>query len=357
MAAKQNKKFSTERLTIESLEYYVPYFKLGLQAEQDILENNLTSIELNAAEANFRFKELVSNKISQLAGPLLTSELNKIISTSHIAYSDDLFNLLYYSGMVGLMKGLGHFDQGKMNKSATNYLLQWFVVYAKRELAAAESSHGIAPSRFQKYKKISAVRKHMEAELEREVTNEEVLEYFHSGRADIKNMNGKVGSSNKPSAANRNITLELVEEQQAFEKLYMHTDLLDPLADYSSDVKFAKKDSVPFSQTVFGVFSDRCGVKKEAIVVLLSELGKDQISDADASVAASMSPSLYKTYASAWKHLIKDPSGPFYAFLKSVESEDFDEFDIKSTIESIENSPTKTSSHKYNILFEEKSQK
>lgn len=344
------KKRTQDRITIEALAYYVPLFKAGAEAEGRILEGGLTPSERNKFETQARLKKLTVKKIAFLAGPLITSEINKIISGSHLPYSDDLFDLLYYAGMVGMEKGLHKFDANKMKTSATNYLFQWITVYAKRELAILEAPFGIAPSRFQKYKKISAVRKKMTLELDREPSNEEIYDYFQSGKADIKTMNGRVSKA-KSGQANKNITLELIIEQQEFEKKFMTVDLLDPQADYSSEVKLSRAADEPFSETVFGVFSDKYGVSAEGRAVLLSELGSDQISDVESDIASNMEIKRYQELASAWKSLIKDPDGPFYEFLKSVQADSFSQFDIESTIRSIEESYKKSSSSNYAILF------
>lgn len=350
-AAKRPRKNTNDRITIQALSYYAPLFKAGDEAEQKILEGGLEAPDLNYYETQTRLKDLALRKIAALSGPLITSELNKLISTSHLTYSEDLFDLLYYAGMAGLTKGLRHFDETKMKASATNYLFQWFVVYAKRELSILEAPYGIAPSRFQKYKKISAVRKKLSAELDRDATNEEVLDYFQSGKADLKTMNGRVGSSEQASQANRSITLDLIIEQEEFEQHYMHTELLDPLADYSSEVKLSREDTEPFSQTVFGVFADKYGVSSKAKAVLLSELGSSQITDEESRIAATLTTEEYKLLAAAWKDLIKDARGPFYEFLKTVEGHSFSQFDIQSTIEHIESNNRVTPRKKYQILF------
>lgn len=352
MSTIRPRKNTKDRITIEALSYYAPLFKIGAAAEQRILEGGLTPTELNLYETRSRLKDLTLRKIASLSGPLITSELNKLIVGSHLGHSEDLFDVLYYAGLAGLAKGLHHFDEEKMKKSATNYLFQWFVVYAKRELSIIEAPLGIAPSRFQKYKKISAVRKKHSAELGHQASNEEVYNYFQSGRGDLKTMNGRVGSSNQPSMANKNITLELIEEQETFEQHYMYVELLDPLADYSFDVKFAREDNEVFSLTVFGVFIEKYNINSVAKAVLLSELGSEQITNAEAVLASALTPELYKQYAGAWKDIIKDPRGPFYDFLKSVDGQAFNQFDIQSTIQNIEASKKITPKSKYSLLFD-----
>lgn len=341
-----------DRITVEALQFYVPLFHAGDEAEKRILNGGLTAIERNALETRARLKDLSVKKIASLSGPLISSEIKKIIASSHIPYSDDLFDILYYAGMNGFVKGLRHFDEKKMKKSATNYLFQWFNVYAKRELSIIEAPFGVAPSRFQKYKKISAVRKKLSTELDRDVSNEEIFEYFQSGQADLKNFYGKLGSSNQASKANKNITLDLIREQEEFEQKFMNVQLLDPLENYQFDDRFSQKDDEPFSQTAFGIFSEKYGVSFEAQVVLQSELGKKSISTDVIETVSAMPPKRYSELVSAWKSLIQDVNSPFYSFLKEIDQNDFSQFDIASTVASIEESGKTIDKNKYEKLFE-----
>ena len=352
ISTKRPRKNTTDRITVEALSYYVPYFRMGDDAAEKLIEDadTLSPAEINALETQAKMKDLVVEKIMSLSGPLITSEINKIIAGSHLPYSDDLFDILYYSGMGGLVKGLRHFKESKLKNSATNYLFQWFTVYAKRELSILEAPYGIAPSRFQKYKKVSAVRKKLTAELNRDVTNDEIYEYFQSGQADLKTMNGRIENSAKPSQANKNITMELIVEQEEFENNFMITELLDPLADYSSNLKLSQDAEEPFSQTVFGVFIESSGVNTTAKAVLLSELGTNQIDTESEQIVRSLTVETYKEYANAWKALIKDPNGPFYTFLKSNSAAAFGQFDINSVVRSIE-SYSRGSARKYKVLF------
>ena len=345
-------KATQDRITVEALRYYVPIFRKACQAEERILEGDLTPQERNALETQAKLKKLSADKIADLAGPLLTSELNKMISHSHLQYSRNLFNVLYYAGLNGMMKGLRNFDDSKLNTSATNYLLQWFTVYAKRELAALEAPNGISPSRFQKYKKIAAVRKKLSTDLQRDATDQEILEYFHSGAADIKNLHGRLGSSDKRSTANKNITLELVQEQKEIEEKYLSVQLIDPLDDYAFDSKFAVHNAIPFGETIFGAFAEEYSVSEVAQLVLQSELQFDQIDEAQADAISKIEISEYKKLWAAWKSLIKDPSGPFFSFLQKNKFVDSENLDLQDTIQLIESSPFTVSKSKYQILFQ-----
>lgn len=349
------RKKSNDRVTIEALKYYVPLFQQGDLAEKKLLEkaDSLSPSERNHLETIMKLKDLAANRIAELSGPLITRELNKIIASSHLRTRDDLFDILYYAGIDGMKRGLRRFDVDKINSSSTNYLFQWIVTYAKKELVMLEAPFGIPPSRFQRYKKISAVRKKMTEQLERQVSNEEVLDYFLSGKADLKTMHGRVNSNDTPSKANQSITLELVKEQERFEKEMLNVDLLDPLDDYSGDVQMSESAEIPFSESVFGVFSDTYNVNDKARAVIMNDLNVKTIDDSLVDVLQSLSNKEYKIFSTQWKNLVKDVNGPFYDFLKANVDSEFNQFDIKSTIESIENFDKTVNSSLYRILFEE----
>lgn len=346
---------SPDRITIRALQYYVPLFQQGDLAEQKILEKSsaLTLSEQHHLETVMKLKDLAARKIAMLAAPLITRELNKIIAGSHLRDREDLFDLLYYAGIDGMKRGLRRFDVDKINASSTNYLFQWIVTYAKKELVMLEAPFGIPPSRFQRYKKISAVRKRMSEVLGRYATNEEVLDYFQSGKADLQTMNGRVADKGKMSQANKNITLELVEEQERFEKEMLTVDLLDPLEDYSTATHLSTPAEIPFAETLFGVFVSTYNVTDEARVVLMSELNSSSLSDDEVALLQDLTQKEYKNLSNQWKNLVKDVDGPFYAFLKTIDGEGFQEFDVKSTIAAIEAHDKTINSALYRVLFEE----
>ena len=292
MTSAQTRKVTKDRITVEALKFYVPLFHAGDAATERLLKDeNISAGDRNALEVQSRLKKLATDKIASLSGPLMTREITKLIRGSHLNGREDLFDILYYAGITGLVKGLRHFDVDKLNKSSTNYLFQWIITYAKKELNIIEAPFGIAPSRFQKYKKISAVRKKLSDELERYAENEEVLEFFHSGRADVKNMSGRVEKSAKPYASNQSITLELVAEQEHFEKNLSYVSLIDPLEDYSGEITFSKDDYEIFSESLFGTFLDSFNFTDTARSVLMSDLGTLNIPIELEELVVSLTPS------------------------------------------------------------------
>jgi hypothetical protein len=353
-----NKKRNTkDRITVDLLRFYVPIFHTGDNALQKLLDiDNLTSHEINKLEAESKLRDLAVKKIAELSGPLITREINKIIAGSHLRNSgESIFGALYVAGIDGMKKGLRHFDVDKLNKSSTNYLFQWIVTYAKKELSSLEAPFGVAPSRFQRYKKIAAVRKKLSLILGRYASNEEVLEFFHSGKADLKNMNGPVGSSLKPSQANKNITLELIAEQENYEKNLSHVDLIDPIEDKLGEKEFSNNAEVetPFIETLFYAFLEKYSFKTESKAVLISELKVVDAPEYVEEILKSLDKAKYRKYANRWKDLLSDKNGVFYEFLLSVKDDDFNQFDVGKAIESIESHSRVIDSDKYKILFNE----
>ena len=344
-----------DRITIAALQYYVPLFQQGDLAESKLLdpEQTFTIKEQHHLENVMKLKDLSVRKIASLAAPLITRELNKVIAGSHLRDREDLFDLLYYAGIDGMKRGLRRFDVSKINASSTNYLFQWIVTYAKKELVMLEAPFGIPPSRFQRYKKISAVRKRLSEGLGRYATNEEVLDYFQKGLADLQTMNGRVADRGKVSQANKNITLELVEEQERFEKEMLTVELLDPLEDYSAAAQLSAPREVSFAETIFGVFVNSYNVTDEARVVLMSDLGSSSLTADEIELLQDLPQREYKNLSTQWKNLVKDAQGPFYAFLQNMASEGFDEFDVRGTIAAIENFDKPINSSLYRVLFED----
>lgn len=350
--SKLDRKNTNDRITLESLKYYVPIFHIGDKATDKLLEKDLPIGEKNALESQAFLKQMAVDKIASLSGPLITREINKLIKNSHLNGRDDLFDILYYAGINGMIKGLRHFDVEKMNKSSTNYLFQWIVTYAKKELAVIEAPFGVAPSRFQRYKKISAVRKKLSEQLERYATNEEVLEFFVTGKADIKTMSGRLDKKNEPYAVNKNMTIDIIEEQENFEQNLNYVNLLDPLEDYTAEATLSHNDVQPFSQTLFGVFINSYNFTLEAASVLISDLKYPDVDSKYSECAAELSQTTYKHISARWKDLMRDVDGPFYKFLVEVENHNFEQFNILETKKSIEQYSKKIKPERYLPLFE-----
>lgn len=351
---KQTAKDLGDRLTVDSLRYYVPIFQDADDSYESLISKLLDNPELKArTDAAFALREFALDKLLKLAEPLIAKELNSILSKSHLRGTDEsIFSQLYYAGRAGAVKGLRHFDVDKLDASATNYLLQWFTAYAKKELLTIEAApFGIPPSRFHTYKKISAVRKKLTELNGKYATNQEVLEFFHSGAADVKSMNGRIGSSEKRYSSNQKITIELVEEQEYFERNLIVQNLIDPLDKSMSELIFGETSTKIFSETLFGAFVHESKLTDNAILAIKYELQID-ISPEEQEAISQLSNSALRKLVSQWKLLIRDAKGPFYQFLLTANRDGFDEFNIKSTIRAIDNGAEAIAKTQWEALFQ-----
>lgn len=339
---------SNQRVTVDNLRALVPLFQRGVSAEEILIDaepdvslripaikmmgDGITSeidwhLKVIALSSSVEAKEQSLRRLIWLAEPLLNHEITKMIAGSVVKdESGHLRSSLFFAGVEGMKRGLMKFDIEKINVSGTNYLFQWIVSYAKRELLRIEAPPGVSMSKYETFKKIAAVRKRMADTNGKAPTNEELLAFFHSGQADQRGKKGRLANAGKKSAANQRITLKLLQEQEEFESK-MVISSYDPQSPPSpvvnSETVMMSPQERIFSTTVFGVFLQRHGEHFTDIgkSVLMSELGESYDGN-------FISDTLYKQCLSEWKKYLKDPNELFYSFLRSVDEGDFDEVDV-----------------------------
>lgn len=179
--------------------------------------NSLTQLE---KEVSTRHSSLIENAIVFLSYPLLKKSVNVLVYKSFIKEKDFLHNNVFYAGFLGMCKGIRKYNAVKDTGKSIHYIMRWFNVYAGRELSRNEASElGINYTHYEKLKKIAAVRIKLANDLQRNPRNSEVLDYFHSGKADMK-------KGNTVSKSNLAITLEDIIEQERVYKSYF-IDMID----------------------------------------------------------------------------------------------------------------------------------
>jgi hypothetical protein len=225
----------------------------------------------------------------------------------------------------------------------------WFTTYAKSQLLEQEAPMGVAPSRFQRHKKIAAVRKKASEELGRPITNEELLDYFHSGRAEVKSMSGpKNRKKLKVSAANQSITLDLIEEQEEIEKNLSFAQFFD-----SEDEAVASSVTTEgslFEETIIGSFVATEPFLESAVAVLKSELLYD-LTPSEWSALRELSPKDIRDRLNAWKSYLALPDGSFRAYIDANSDSGFSEFDIRGTLKLIDGAKRTISKNRLELLF------
>lgn len=357
---------TTERLTVEALKYYVPIFQAGDDASTRLIEEHDTidEFERNRLESLAELSPMVIDRVSELANPLILKMINSILAVSAFrGKREEVINSLYFAGINGMTKGLRKFEVEKLQKSSTNYLFQWIDVYVKKELASMEAPDGVSVSRFQRFKKISAVRRKMTDEMGYEPNDAEVHEYFTSGKADIKNLSGKLGSSDKPYKGNREMKIEDIIDQRLYTEADSALMVFDPTDHVGLDIVSSESVDDTFEESVFGMFIRENDMTDEAIGVIMSEMKVVNVPDRVVSAVSALNSRQYSSLLKAWKALLVDTHGPFHAFLKDMSSHGADVNAVASAI--INNIGMPLSEHKsstrvkptYTSLFSKSSRK
>lgn len=353
-----------KRITVESLRLYVPMFQDGERAEQRLADSNDSSLTALRERAKLLsqqgMKKLAYDELTELTYPLMRREIQTVIRNSHLKRDEEeIFPVIYYAGLGGMERGLRKFDVAKIEESATNYIFQWIMVYAKKELLRLEAPMGVPPTRFQKHKKIAAVRKKLSEILDRAATNQEILEYFHTGRADFKSYNGPKIKPVGVSEANRKITMELIEEQEELEKNLSFAQIFDSSEDYRSERLLSASDDVPFGETLMGTFLGSMSFASEAVAVLKSELQQETTASED-ELLRGMTAARAQSVMRVWREYLADPRGDFRSFLESEGSSAFSDHNIDAMVKSFGAVPkAKRSAQpaRYGALFGEKDTK
>lgn len=191
-----------------------------------------TSIESGAVVRESELDKSIKSELSELSidtvaflcAPLLLTESKKIVSNSFLKDKHGLYPAVIYAGLQGMKKGMYKYDPNTGKGKSIHYIIRWFSTYAKRELEKTEGNAlGIVASRVVVFKKIAAIRLKMENDLGYTPSDEQVLDYIHSGQADMggENTARTVGREKKTSVkANSKITIEDIREQRVAYSAY-----------------------------------------------------------------------------------------------------------------------------------------
>lgn len=377
------------RISLESLKRYAPVYqdalvakeeldkdfaqdgaegyRFGSQEEISLKENGLDPsdvegiILVSSLESRYYRGMFALEKLIEQATPLLHSEVSKIASKAAFHESEEIHPILFYEAITGLKKGLAKYDASKNMSSVTNYLFQWATTYAKRELNKLEAPFGVPPSRYEKYKKVSAVRNKLTEQLGRYATNKEVLDYFHSGSADLKTFNGPVALKDQGSRANKEIDIKLIEDQEYFEKNLAYTKYLNDESGefYPDNVLRVNSVFIPGERSIFKDFVDAEPFSDEAECVVVNET-QQEISDDILRCIAEITEPRYKQITKEFRALVRENGGRFHSFIKAkVADDDIQGYDadIREIVKRIESSPPPKTRRKYRSLYGESAER
>lgn len=210
-----NRVNSDEPLNLETLKKYVPIVNAGTEADELLKKSENLPHEQRASLAKkVRDKDFALEKLVIICLPLIKTlaykELNRRKAWSSRATIDDLVS----EGVSGLLKGLRAYDVSGGQKSPTNYLGQWITTEIRRNTEILDHDFSIPYETVERQRKIRAIRSRLKGELEREPTDEEIIEASKDKR-HVNQMMGKLKKvKNAPTAARRALAPKHVEEER-----------------------------------------------------------------------------------------------------------------------------------------------
>jgi hypothetical protein len=211
-------------------EKWLPAFQDGMQAKKemhgddfdDLPRDKKIAINHRSSMGDQAF-QMMYDRIMILAEKIIQREVTKPRSFHVLIEREDLESAAY----EGIYNALCNMKLNKM-KSPTNYVLQWVDTKVTRAALKMEASTGLSPSKLRLYKKIAAVRRSIKKATGKEPNDNEVLEYFHSGNADFRSVNGRIGSNRTSYKSNANIKIKDIHDQGMWDKGYnLHTPVTD----------------------------------------------------------------------------------------------------------------------------------
>lgn len=331
-----------------------PLFARGAQARSKLVDGGLSPAERQRAETESLAGEVVLDWVVHEYGGLLSEQTRAMIRTSMLPARDDVFDVVFYAGVGGLGRGLCKFDPAKVGTSSTNYLAGWFLSYASKQVSMMEAPMGVAPTRYRQLKKIAAVRARMHAATGRWPTTGEVVEEFHSGRADRTSQVGRKttvgGTGFKTNLA---VTAQMVEEQAEVWDKAMTVRPVDtgPGSHLPGRVMFSDLPAdvrPPWGESLFGLFCALWTVTVEAAAVMRDRCGYTAVSGVTLPAARRRG-----VLSAAWDAVVSDPHGPFREFAGSLSVGDVSGVDVRALPGLIDSGGEDIGAGRWDVLFED----
>lgn len=301
-----------QRLLLEDVKRLSAMMRVGEEAAIALSSSQgCSNVEYVQHMSAVRLKNIALAHAEALARPLLIRDVKKLVAGSYLSSAGDhIFDDVYAGAVDGLRRGLLKFEPGR--STGVSYVFQWASAYARKELVYLEAlPSGVSSQKMLQFRKIAAVRHKLADDLGREPKDEEVLEFFHSGKSDAYNkFKGRKGTGEGVSKSSASLTLDIVAQQRVFEM-----DNITPVQ--VMDVRVTHVDPVlPWEGSVFGAFVEKYAhvFAPGAVPVLKNEL--EVASDEDVTVLLGMSSSRYVFFTELWKKFFSLQGTFFTRFLE-----------------------------------------
>ena len=231
----------------ELFEKWLPDFQDGLLAKtalaapdfDDLPRSERIEIRRRSSAGDTALMAMY-DRISILAERIIQREMDRP-RTFHVLIEREDLEAAAYEGIYAALQRM---DLEKTGGSVVNYVLQYVDTRVTRAALKMEASAGLSPSRLRLFKKIAAVRRKMRKGNDgKEPSDEQVLEFFHSGKADFRSMNGASGSNKTSFKSNKNIKLkDIVAQHELDDGHPFHSPVTDA---HEIDASVSHSDSDP----------------------------------------------------------------------------------------------------------------
>jgi len=247
----------SEKLTLALLKIHIPIIKEADAAREQLLENPKAK---NRSELLYKIKigDKSKEKLVLAALPLIktisSNEFKRRRSWgSRVTYED-----IMQEAIIGFLKGLGSFKIEANVSSPTNYLGQWITVSVKRKIETLDHDFTIPYEIVERQRRIKAVYTRVANEIEREPTDEELLEALNND--SYTNSGTKWAKANKPKdgVSKKKFTIEHIEE---FKKMFPKFYALNTYETSNSSSDDEDKSYEPYAESIYENGNSFAGVE------------------------------------------------------------------------------------------------
>lgn len=175
----------TQKLTLELLQKNIPIIKNSIDAQASLKNNpSLTPAQKKKLSLIINEGTKAQEELLYSALPLIKSIASKEFQRRKNWGSRASYDDIIQEGIIGFLRGLQSFKVEAVNVSPTNYLGQWITVSIRRKVEALDHDFNIPYEMVERHRRIRAVKARLSNMMEREPTDEELLEALNSVEQD-----------------------------------------------------------------------------------------------------------------------------------------------------------------------------
>jgi DNA-directed RNA polymerase sigma subunit (sigma70/sigma32) len=178
----------SNKLTVELLEIHIPILREGEKADEVLRtkQGKLSEKQVRGlrrlVKEGARSKEILFNSALPLIRTISQKEYRRRSQWGSAIPLDDLMQ----DAIVGFFKGLRIFELTAARKSATNYLGQWMLSEMRRAAESMDNDLQVGHDAGERFRKIRAIRSRLYNDLNREPTDEEIVDASNNSDYTLK---------------------------------------------------------------------------------------------------------------------------------------------------------------------------